>query len=260
MVLWYMGLLLLVFYLIDYYNPLSGIISGMYTFMEDDILKSIVSLVQFVFNSSILPMAAVFIVVASLLGALIGSLAFSGYFQVLNHALECQPKTKGEYVQGFKNNFSRIFLIFIRILFLTFMLILFLMVAVVPAVIATKAAAAGKIGMVAAAVVVDLLTFAVIFFCLMFFRVYAFFWIPAACFHGSKSFKLGKRIADRAFWPIVGKMVVFDIVFILSQYLLSKLGRNAAGFVGRWLFEMFFFTTFVAFIFSTFKKQMDKVS
>jgi hypothetical protein len=140
------------------------------------------------------------------------------------------------------------------------------MIASVPAVIITRAASLAKAQMMISAVFIDILTLVIMFFSVMFFRIYVLFWYPAALNLRKKAFWVGKRIADANFWNIVKGMVAFDIVYIAVRLLLVYAGNiSGKGEVGsqsfslvvlalKWAFNTLFFSVFAAYIFTLFKQ------
>lgn len=255
----YMGALILAYYIIDSYNPITSILAEMNTFFSDDISESIISLLQFIFDPGIFPLMAIMIAGLSVIGGIVWALAFAGYLNVVDNAVDNKPPVKGEYLQGFKGSFLRLAFISMRFLFFAFIFVLFMLVASVPAIIITKSASLARLDILFAAIFVDVLTAGIIFFGLMFVRIYMFFWLPAAYYHNKKTFTIGKRVSDNGFWSIVKSLILFDIIFVAFQYLFSKISIPFLVFVGNWAFETAFFTVLVIYVFTTFKKLLKKV-
>lgn len=267
------GIVTLFYYIIDYYNPIFSILFGFGAATGGDVFTGVIGFLQLLVNifsdfGVLLKVLIAFICFVGIIALFIGFF-FSGYFNIINNALEDKPKLKGEFTFGVRKYFAKVSLISFRALLISFLFIVFMSVATVPAIIATKSAIAGKTGFFIAAVFIDLLTLGVLFFGFMFFRIYIFFWYPASLGYENGGFRLGKRIADNCFWKVIGKFLAFDIVFFLFQFILgylsSSLSKGTVGITAgstavwilNWLFKTVFFATFITYIFSAFKMHSE---
>lgn len=258
------GLFMAAFFVVIYFfYPI--ILIGLSTVGTGNIIESIIYFFQFllasVLNVKVLTYALVFLAGVSIILGFV----FSGYFYIIHNALDGRHKQRGEFMSGVRKYFFRMLTVTFRALLASCMFIAFMMVASVPALMITHSFNAGKSELFAAAIFVDILTICVLFFGCMFFRIYIFFWYPAAFSFERKSFSIGKRVADMYFWNIVGKFIVFDILFVtfqsISTYLyfsFTKQGNldfktNVTMLGIDWLFKTVFFSCFSTYVFSALK-------
>jgi hypothetical protein len=253
LIIWYFGIASLIFCIIDKYNPIMPVLLGLGKITKGDLSQGLMSFLQIILDKEILLTAFLVMLVFSAVAALITGLVFSGYFNIINNALSGQPKSRGELSSGLKKHFLKIFLIAFRVLFFTIILIVFMMVVTVPSVIITKAAMTEKPEFILAALFIDALTICVVFFGFMFFRVYTLLWIPAAVNGEKKAFSAGKNFANNHFWGIVGRLILFDLIFAGAQLIFMNMGETSALFIINWIFTALFFSLFTTYIFSLYK-------
>ena len=265
----FFGLLMLVVCFVNYYNPIFTIISGLNSIGDSDIFSNIISFLQMLLNftaePSMLPGEVLALAVLLVVLSIAAGLLFSGYFYILNNTLDGKPKYRGEFLAGLKKYFFKLTFISFRVFLLGFMLAIFLMVALVPAIIVTKTWMAGRPQLLFPAILLDILTVAVLLFGLMLFRVYMFFWYPACYNTGKKAFITGKRVADSHFWNTVVSVLMFDIVLAGFQAIKAYIGKTTALknvethfpvpglLIINWAFYTFYFASLTVYIFSLFK-------
>lgn len=248
----FFGILALGYCAVDSFNP-TGILLKYGTLSSGDIFGSIVFLLQFLLKLIISPKGIAFIAAFLLAAAFIIGFVFSGYFYAVNNALEGRPKVKGEFAEGFKKHFGRIFAMSFLFLLLSFVFAMFIIIAAVPAMVVTNAAFAGKPGLTLTAFLVDLVTLIVLFFSFMFYRIYMSFWYPAAISVGIRAFSVGKRTADSFFWNLVKRFFAIDIIFILFQILSVGIGSSYPALAIKWVFYTLFFAFVVTYVFTLFR-------
>ncbi len=239
--------------MIDNFNPLTNIFLKWSTLSGGDIFQSIVIMLQIVLKvvmnvQGIILLAAFLVAVSICIGII-----FSGYFGMVNNALEGKPKERGEFTSGIKRFFFRIFLMSFAFLFLTVVFAVFILVASVPAMVITNAALSGSPELLITAVVIDFITLSVVFLGFMFFRTYMSFWYPAAMTYGAKAFIMGKRTADGYFWGLVSRFIAFDIIFILFQLIIMGISGTIAALIIKWIFYTAFFSVLITYVFAAFK-------
>jgi hypothetical protein len=244
---------------INRFNPIVPILRGLDLITEGSFIESIVSYLQVLLDPSIVPVFAGFIVVFCIITSLLAGLFLSGYFNIINNAVANRQKKKGEYAAGFKKYFGRIFLITLKSLIMAFLLIVFMLVASVPSIVITNASVTGRPELIIPAVFVDVLTILVILFGLMFFRTYIFFWYPAALNNEKKYFADSRKVVDRHFWSIAGRILAFDVVFILFECMGRYIGESPLHFFVNWIFYTVFFTLFITYVFSAYRIYGHKV-
>ncbi len=217
-VLFYIGVIVLLFFIVDYFSPVFSIIIGIFTLGDNSGLDAFLSLMQGVIDLEIMAKFIPFIIGLIIVISTIAALLFSGVLYVLNNAIKKGKKAKLEFVNGSKILLFRIFITTLICSLATVVFILFNSIASVPAIVITKALIAGKIELIIIAFFVDILTAAIIFFNLMFYRIYISFWYAAVVNNDSKALFSGIKALNKNFWPIFGKYFIFDMVFILFQF------------------------------------------
>jgi hypothetical protein len=257
-IIWFFGIIALVWSVIDFYNPVTPILLGFSDMGKGSGFAAIVSLLQFILDPGIIITVLLFVLGFSAAAALLGGVLFSGYFFILNNTLDGKEKYKGEFIQGVKKYFSRLATIIFRTVILGFIFVVFLLIASVPAIIITRASPADSLKFVITGIFVNVLTVSVLYFGLMFFRIYFLFWYPAAVNNSKKPFLAGKRAADRAFWKVFGVMAGFDAVFAIFQIIFLSMGASAAVIPIKWAFRSFFYPVLLTYIFAIYKEYMHK--
>lgn len=249
----FFSIFVLTYAIIDYCIPVLNIIVLMNTFISGDIFLSLVSLIQWVLKLIITPKGVIFGMVLVVAAAFLIAIALSGYFGIINNTLDKKARYKGEFGELFKKYFVRILFTSIIFLVIGIILAVVLMVACIPALIVTKAAIAGKSGFFITAVFVDFITIGVVFFGIMFLRIYLVFWFPSIFTNDKKAFSKGKCLVDSYFWSIVVRFMILDVLFILFQILAINMGTSFAFLPVKWLFNTVFFGFYITYIFALFK-------
>ena len=266
----FLGVVTLAFCIINYYNPVFTLMFGLQGLKGGNLLDGMMSFIQlpvgFVSDAgtAVKALAAVIFILAVF--SIIAGIALSGFFHILNTALEGKKELKGGFMHGIGKYFFKTVLINFRAGFFGILFILFMMVASVPAIITTKTLTAGRTELLLPVIFLDILTAVVLFFSFMAFRIYMFFWYPSAFNTEKSAFITGKRTADKHFWRITGSMVLFDLVLaafqILIMYLQNIASVHKTGitplpavlFMANWIFKTAYFTFFMTYIFHAFKK------
>lgn len=252
------AVLMLLLTVLNSYNPVLPILMGLGNITGTSVFDGLVSALQLMLDPAILPMVILAILGAILIGSLVAGIILSGYLHILDNTLAGVEKSHGDFVTGIRKYFARIFLITLRTSFFIFFIICYILVACIPAIIITKAASAAKPEMLLAAVFVDILTVAVLFFSLMFTRAYLFYWYPAGLKVARNPFREAKRFVDKNFWQIVIRFILFDIIFIVFQYLIFISGAIVLTLLFNWIFCTAFFTVLVVFIMSSYREYSGK--
>ena len=248
------GLVALVCTILNNYNPILPIVFGLSNITGGSFFESIVSTLQVMLDPGLLPGIILFLLGFALLGSLLAGVIFSGYMYIISMTLEGREKSAGDFTDGLKKYFFKVFIVALKALSCFILLLIFLMIACVPAAIITRTAMADKPEFIIAAVFIDFLTTGIIFFGVMFFRVYIFFWIPAVFKNDKKPFSAGKRIADTYFWKIVIKLLTFDIIYFVFQYIIHQIENSFLKILLSWLFSTIFFITLIVYVFNSFRE------
>lgn len=248
------SILLLIYSIAGYYNPIPAILVGLSSITKGNLFESIVSYLQIIMDSKIVPVFIIAVLAVTVIASLILALFLSGYFYSVDNTITGKKKTRGEYTEGLKMYFSRILLISLRVIIFGFLFVVFMLVATIPAAVVTRAALSGNQEIAFAAVFIDILTACVLFFGCMFFRAYMFFWYPAAISREKGFFVAGKRVADLCFWNILKTFLLFDVILIAFEYALLKIGNNPGTLVAGWIFRTIFYVLFINYIFVTYRK------
>lgn len=255
------GILVFGYCLVDYILSPLKVFFTMGLNNEDNILDSLMHFIQLIFNQ-LSDINTLFRVAGCYFGSLIPASIFigiilSGCLYIINNAVNRKPRKKREFLAGVKKYFFKISVISFKTLLISTLFIIFMLVASVPAIVITKAAASGKSELAAAATFINVLTFAVLFFGCMFFRTHIFFWFPAAINYKKRPFREGKRLVDAHFWGMVGRLIIFDIIFIMSEYIFISSNQSFLLFIANWIFKTVFLAFFITYIFSLFNNKVS---
>lgn len=254
----YFAVLALALCTFELYFPVLDVIFKLGTFNSNDILASIIYLLQLVLKLVLNPKGILFLLLLIIVGSLLAGLLFSGWLYMINNTLEHRKKIKAELMLGIKEYFGKISLITGVSSLLGVIFIIVCVIASVPAIVITKAAMDNKAGLLMSAVIINVITLGVLFFAVMFFRIYISHWYMAAYNHKKNSFLMGKKKADSNFWTLVRSFFAFDIVFIVFTsfflYADKLMGDDIILFIVKWIFSTVFFTMLVTYLFVLFKK------
>jgi len=245
-IVFYMAFLLLLIYVVHTLNPVIPLVTGLIDVSGADIFETILSMTQFFLSSKVLPYFGIAILVFSVLLALAAGILLPGYLNILYNSVNGYRNSIGTFTEGYRKYFLKITFLFFKAGLISILLTVFILVAAVPMMVVLRAANIEKPELVLVSIFVVFLTVTTIFFCSMFLRIYLVFWLTAAV-NGEKPFFLtGKRVADRNFWPLVRKFLLFDMFFIGFHTALSytSISGNIYGFAAAWGFNTVFFALF----------------
>lgn len=252
------AVLMLIATSLGYLLPVFRVLFELGTISGSNVFESLMSFVQLVYSYlSDIRIVAIFVTVLLLLLfsiAVISGVLLSGYLFKLNNAISKKESHKGEFSYGVKQYFNKICIMNFSLLLTGTVIFIIMLVASVPALVITSALVEKGREMLPQVLFVDVLTGFVLFFCMMFFRIYAFFWYPAAINNKKKPFKEARRITNKHFWKIVLVFVIFDVVYIVFQMLFVKFDDNLLLLLLKWIFTSIFFAVYTTYIFTAFKK------
>ncbi len=240
--------------LVNHFNPVMPILSGLDAIGTNNFLSSAISMLQYLWEPNIVVKAVAALITVSAIAALLLSGIFSGCFNMIGNSVAERPVVKGEFIAGFKKYYWRLVTINIRVFLIYSVYIMLVSVAVVPSLALTRAATGSRPQMFLAAIFVDTLTVFVLFFSSMFLRIYTLYWYPALYNGFGNAFAPAKRIADSHFWKIVRAFLCFDMIFILFHLLAGRIfpGASALSFFLKWLFNTLYFSIYSSYIFNSF--------
>jgi len=168
-----------------------------------------------------------------------------------------KQKPKAEFLTGIKKYFSQTWLITFIILLSGSLLIIVMAISTVPALVITGTFINKGDNILPAILFVDVLTCVVLFFGLMFFRIYTLFLYPSLVSSREKYFFNAKQLVDENFWSILLAMLVFDVVFIGFQALFLNLSNNIFVLFVKWIFLTVFYALFSTYIFCAYNKYSE---
>jgi hypothetical protein len=254
----YMGFIVLMLLIFARINPVFPLISGFGKAADGDFFKQVISVLQFLIQPDVLPYLVPGIVVFSMTFGLLFSLFMSGYFYVLNNAgSKASSKTGKLFAQGTRKLFLKIFVISSITMIALSIFSIFMLVAAVPLMILLRTVSIENIRMLLISVLVLLLTIFVLFLGSMYFRVYIYFWFPAAASGHKNPFRTGKKVADRYFWKLVFALFMFDVVLISGMFLFTYFEDNIYLFATKWLFLTLYTTLLSSYIFTAYKLRRE---
>lgn len=247
------ALLGLVFSLLNAYNPLMPVISGIVSITGGTFYDSILSAVQLLLDPALVPIVLSASAGLVLLISLFSGLVLSGYFNIVAAAVDDRERQPGEFRGGFKRFFVKFFLLSLRAALFMLALTVLILVSSLPALIVSGTTAAGKTELLFAAAFIDILTIAVLLFGFLFSMAYILFWFPSAMKTEKKSFTYGKRLVDGYFWRIILHLLIFFLIFAGIHLAIAAAGQPTLQLLLGWLFDTAFLTTLAVYVFAAFK-------
>jgi len=245
----YISVITLIFCIIEYFNPINGIISGMTQLKGNGIIESYFVIIQLILNPSYYPMMIIYLFIALLCCSAIVSLFMTGYLFSLSSAVDAKKHVHGEFFHGFKKYFFRIFFLTLAGLILSVIFVVAAVIALLPAMMLTKSAIEGTFNVPAFAVILDIISLFAIFFAAMFFEIYMLFMFPSVFSGEKKPYGYGKKIADRAFFRMIIPMTVFSLAIAVFQIEIPFMGDSILKIIVNWAFKSLFISILAGFIF-----------
>lgn len=264
LIIFYAGFLTLMFCVVDYFNPVTRLIIGFNRIGKGDFLESIVYSIQILYNSifstkNFFKDAAYLLIFLAVLSILLGVI-LSGFFNLVNKAVEGGSKSGSEFLQGIKKFSPRTAWIFFRAILSGLLVFILVLISTVPAVILTKAWISGKVELIAVMAFLDVITFGVVILSFMYFAIYITFWMPASFNFKKKAFTVGKRAADVNFWRIFVHYIIFGVVFLGSHMIVTYMKVSFTGVLSGimlvidWVIKTLIFSMFTVYLFLVFKR------
>ena len=254
------GVLMLAINLVGYLLPVFRTLFELGSISGSNPFEALMSFIQLIYSYlsdiKIVAISVVVLVLVLISIAVISGALMSGYLFKLNNAVSKKAGRRGEFSYGVRQYFNKISLMNFNVLVIGLVILTIIVVASVPALVITSASTGKGREMLPTVLFVDVLTGVVLFFGLMFYRIYAFFWYPAAINNGKKPFKEAKHITNKHFWKIVLVFAIFDLVYIAFQMLFVKLNENIYLLALKWVFTSIFYAI-TTYIFTAFKKYSN---
>jgi len=255
-------------------NLFITLLYGITMFKTGSPFDDYINIIQFVIDTILVPQTVVKIIIVLVVlicaVALILALLLSGYFNILNNAVEGKSKKYGsEFIAGVKKYFLRMVSINLWTLCSIVLFIIYVLIALIPAAIFIDNAFSGVVNIIAG-ILLFIITILVLFFSFAFFRQYIVFWYPSAIIYDKNHFKMAKKISDSNFWSLLSKFIIFDIVLLVfdSVYIIANFSLANAQVVSgitsnillfiNIIFKTVFIALLVCFVFTSFKKFNDK--
>lgn len=251
----YISIIALIFCIVEYFNPITGVISGLNLKGGISITDGFFTIVSIIMKPLHYPKMFLVLAIAIFVAALIFAAVMSGYMFAVNNTIERRKRSSGELRLGFKKYFFKMF-------FLTFFTVLIgvifaiaLIVSLVPAFYILKSTNTGKLMLPAyLPAILAMLSGLVAFFAIMVFEVYVSFLYPSLFSGEMRPYHYGNSVAGKAFVEMIIPLILFDAVLIVFQIILSRFNANYVLLAINWVFKSIFVSIFISYIFASFRK------
>lgn len=247
---------------------------GVSMFKAGSPFDAYINIIQFVINTILVPQTAVKVILILVILifslALIFGLLFSGYFNILSNAVQGKVKKEGsEFIAGVRKYFLKMISLNLWTLCSIVLFLIYFFIASIPAAVFIDSAFDGSMN-IFASILLFIITILVLFFSFAFFRQYIVFWYPSAMIYDKNHFKVAKKVSDKNFWPLLSKLIIFDIVALIfdSIYIITNFSlanaqivsdtTNSILLIVNIVFKTIFIALFLCFIFSSFYKYNNK--
>lgn len=247
---------------------------GVSMFKAGSPFDAYINIIQFVINTILVPQTAVKVILILVILifslALIFGLLFSGYFNILSNAVQGKVKKEGsEFIAGVRKYFLKMISLNLWTLCSIVLFLIYFFIASIPAAVFIDSAFDGSMN-IFASILLFIITILVLFFSFAFFRQYIVFWYPSAMIYDKNHFKVAKKVSDKNFWPLLSKLIIFDIVALIfdSIYIITNFSlanaqivsdtTNSILLIVNIVFKTIFIALFLCFIFSSFYKCNNK--
>lgn len=251
----YTGIFFLITAVNNRVNPLITLIKRLMEIGEADLIKNLMTLLQYVFQLEVIfYVVLIFAGVAIVLGPII-ALLICGFLFTANNAVSGGIRKKSEFIYGIKKYYKKTSIVTIKVIFSLLVVVLFFMVASVPLMAVLKTAFFTSYISAIVALIIGLLTVIILFLVSMFYRSYILFWYSALINGSKKPFKMGKKLADKFFWRISFTFMFFDIVFVIFYTLMTYFDDTIYVFAAKIFFNTFFFTFVISYILAVYAEH-----
>lgn len=250
------------------YTFLMPIVFGISNLKTGNAFDSIMHLIQLVLNyiPSISPTIFVYLILSLVAFSMVAGLFLSGTLNILNSTLIDSDKQKGTFAEGIRKHYLKISWITFLTIVYSVLFTIFIIVVSIPSIVITSASITEKPELLTVAYILDFITIGVLFFSIMFFKIYISFWYPAAINYNKKLFAMGKRAADHSFWGVLIRFLGFDLLLLIFQmglfYMNNVLARNNSIvseffsvvilLIVNWIFKTILLISIISYVFSKF--------
>ena len=224
--------------LFERHNPFIGMVSGLLNITSTDPAVLVVSVTQFLSDTSVLVSVLVGIAISAVVFSVLGSLLFSGFLGSVAEGVDRNVGFPGSaplgFIAGYRKFMSLSALIAVTVLCLGALLLVWAFSAV-PLAVVGRAVELGAIN-VAALFAASGITLLVVYIGSVFLRVYSLSCLPVIYSGVHNPVRSGFRLAGRNFWEFLSTLFVTDmlVISLLAADVLA--GGNIAVFAVRCAF------------------------
>lgn len=262
----FLAILSLLYCAVEQLNPLFPIMKALLSAGQGGLIDTYIGLLQLVFGFltdirivalGILSVLGLFLILSAIASAL-----FSGYLHILDNTVAGKPRTKREYIFGFRRYFTRLFVLSLKTMFFSLVFIIFILFSIVPALVVNRTFLSGRADLFLVALLFNIVTIVVLFFVSMFFKSYMNYWIPATLRFRKGAFVASVRVSNQYFWKIIARFFVFDVIFAVFESIIiygvasipsTQMIPSILLLLCNWIFKTLFITVFLVYIFVSFQ-------
>ena len=240
--------------LLERFISVSDIVLGFTSLANVGLLDSIVSFTQMITGPAMLPYTVLFLLLSSLLIAMLMALLFSGAIGSMARAMklvdEFPASRKMGFLEGYKSRFVNMLCLFFVGILCFEVLLLIWFVAAIPLAIINKAVEFGALNKVILNSTIVATVF-IIYCGSLFVRINFMACIPSFYARTKKKVREGLGYAGESFFGIARYFLIFDVVRIFEMSLNSLFQKNIPMFVIDCLFSTvsILFLMFIIFFF-----------
>ncbi|MFA6309365.1 MAG: hypothetical protein WC677_06455 [Clostridia bacterium] len=251
----YISIITLVFCVVEYYNPVTGVISGLNLKGGISITDSFFTIVSIIMKPLHYPKMFLVLAIAIFAAAIIFAAVMSGYMFAVSNTIERRKRSPGELRQGFRKYFFRMFFLSLFTMIIGLIFIVALIVSLIPAFYIFKSTKEATLVLPSyVPVVLAMLSGLIAFFSIIVFEVYVLFLYPSL-FEGEKRpYHNGNAVAGKAFLNMIIPLMFFDAALIIFQIILSRFTATYVMLAINWVFKSIFVSIFISYIFASFRK------
>ncbi len=257
------AVLILIYDLINLYNPLTALVN-LFTITNTDFFEVAVSLLKYVFEPQIF-----FLGMALIIGILLGislllSLIISGYLYVFHNSYLGKQGFRGEFWNGVSKYYYQVVVVTSTLLVSIFLLIIFVFVASVPSIVITRSWLSGEEQLLPAVIFVNILSMLVLTFIVVLYRSYTALWYPSVYCTAANWFKTALSAVNSGLYKVSWRLALFDVVSLILIYLNSyfkNITQNFSNanifmipslFLINWIVKTYMVIFFISMVFCIF--------
>lgn len=252
----YVASVTLVYCIIAIFNPLKVLTKSYASFITEDFGSTIVLLSKEIYSYTNIPYIVLGILGIAIVLALLSSLLFSGYMNIIHLTVKRIKTDFSDYLQGIKKGFFRCALVFFQLYISILLFVGFLPLALTPFFILRDSVLESGNDMTILYVLLGVIIFICITIVLLIYMSFMFKF--PSVFHFSKyPIEKSNAAVNAMYWRTFGKVTLLLTFLAGIVFVMFKIENRVLEFLIGFILYTVYFSFFVVFPFYTFDKLIE---